>query len=409
MCVVVAVGLLSCGGSKQAGSTDAGAPDSAVDMGTDHDAGSSMDVAIEHTASCNDVASIRASGSVWVLKTDGSVWRWGVNPAGQLGDGTMTSALLPIELSGLAGTVVDISPGPQDTFARLSDGTVYAWGNNQDSELAADGQPSSALRPVHVSAVGTDAAELSPGLYHSCARKNDGTLWCWGMNLFGQVGDGTTMQRDTPVQVVPLGSGVAHVSAGDLFTCALKTDSTVWCWGTNANGRLGDGSGADQSSPVQVGALGNQAAAVVIGFDYACALDKAGAVWCWGWNTDGNLGDGTYSDRPTPTKVGGLPVSVTKVSASSDHVCALGADGSLWCWGDNSAGQLGDGTTTPRSVPTAVMGLDQTVTEVAAGSQFTCALKADGSVWCWGSDAHGMLGDGTSGSRPTPAPALGCP
>jgi alpha-tubulin suppressor-like RCC1 family protein len=386
------VACVSCGGSKGSGPGDAGS-----------------DGAFDRSASCRGVAAIRGLGDVWALKLDGSVWRWGVNPTGQLGDGTLTDAPEPIEFTSLGGGILEISPGAQDTFARTASGTVYAWGNNSNGQLGTP-QATSAYAPVAASLLGTDIVQVSPGQFHTCALRTDGSLWCWGQNDFGEVGDGTTTQRMSPVQVASLGQSVAEVSAGVYFTCARKIDGTLWCWGTNGNGRLGDGSGADQSTPVQVTALGNSAASIVAtGYAYACAIDIDGAVWCWGWNVNGTLGDGTTTDRATPIKVAGLGAAVSKISLSEDHACAIEVDGSLWCWGNNYYAQLGDGTTTDRATPVEVTAVGSAVTDVTAGLNFTCALKADASVWCWGSDANGMLGDGTSGQRSTPAPVLGCP
>ncbi len=222
--------------------------------------------------------------------------------------------------------------------------------------------------------------QLVPGGYHTCALRSDGSVWCWGANNMGQLGDGTTTRRLTPRAVGTLTSGVVALAAGEVHTCALSTDGSVSCWGQNIYGQLGDGTTTDRHVPTPVGALTSGVAAVAAGQYFTCAIKTNGSLWCWGRNFYGQLGDGTTEDRSVPTAVSGLGSGVMAAAGGGLHACALKTDGSLWCWGENFHGQVGDGTTVDRLVPTAVSGLDTGVTKLSAGYEFACALKTDGTV-----------------------------
>jgi len=329
------------------------------------------------------------------LKSDGTVWCWGDNEYGELGDGTTTERHTPVQVSGLTN-VVAVAPGSVHTCALKSDGTVWCWGDNYYGQLG-DGTTTERHTPVQVSGL-TNVVAVTVGSLHTCALKSDGTVWCWGFNGAGELGDGTTTDRHTPVQVSGL-TNVVAVTVGFVHTCALKSDGTVWCWGYNHHGELGDGTTTDRHTPVQVSGLTN-VVAVEAGGGHSCALKSDGTVWCWGDNYYGQLGDGTTTDRHTPVQVSGL-TNVVAVTAGSEHSCALKSDGTVWCWGDNEYGELGDGTTTERHTPVQVSGLTNVVA-VVAGGLYSCALKSDGTVWCWGDNEYGQLGDGTTTQRNTP-------
>ncbi|MFC1482170.1 RCC1 domain-containing protein [Myxococcota bacterium] len=256
----------------------------------------------------------------------------------------------------------------------------------------------------------TDFDHIDAGAFFNCALKTDGTVWCWGENSYGQLGDGTQSHRSTPVQVVgPGGLGfvtdVAYLDAGGHSSCAVKTDGTVWCWGHNDHGQLGISTAtASSSSPVQVQLLAD--AAWVSGSGaHRCAVKTDGTVWCWGYNDYGQLGDGTTTSHYFPTQVTGL-TDVAGLSAGGGHVCAVKTDGTAWCWGYNANGQLGDGTTTNQYSPTQVIGLAN-VSDLSAGGEHTCAVKTDGTLWCWGNNVDGQLGHQDYWHQPLPVVVVG--
>jgi alpha-tubulin suppressor-like RCC1 family protein/lysophospholipase L1-like esterase len=298
-------------------------------------------------------------------------------------------------------TAVAISGGGTHSCALLGDGTARCWGDNNWGQLG-DGTTTSRSTPVAVSGL-TGAVAISAGAYHTCALLGDGTARCWGGNYRGQLGDGTTAYRSTPVAVSGL-TGAVAISAGWDHSCAVLGNGTAWCWGWNGTGQLGDGAAADRSTPVAVSGL-TGAVAISAGWEHSCAVLGNGTARCWGDNDWGQLGDGTTADRSTPVAVSGLTGAVA-ISARGNHSCALLGDDTARCWGRNDWGQLGDGTTADRSTPVAVSGLTGAVA-ISAGGNHSCALLGDDTAWCWGTNHYGQLGDGTTTNRSTPVAVSG--
>ncbi len=317
------------------------------------------------------------------LRTDGTVWTWGQNFNGQLGDGTRDNSPVPVQV-GLSD-VTAIAARNTGSIALKSDGTVWTW--------ARDGY----FIPVQLNGL-TDISAIAGGGNHSLAIKAVDTLWAWGKNFSGQLGDGTTTDSYTPVKVSGL-TDVSAVAGGLYHTVALKSDGTVWTWGWNEYGQLGNGTTIDSHIPIQVSGL-TGFAAVAAGSGHTVVLKSDGTVWTWGWNEYGQLGDGTTIDSHIPIQVSGL-TDIVAVAAGSGHTVALKNDGAVWAWGGNSDGQLGDGTTIDSRIPIQVSGLTDIVA-VAAGSGHTMALKNDGTVWAWGNNTFGQLGDGTTTNSTTP-------
>jgi alpha-tubulin suppressor-like RCC1 family protein len=245
-------------------------------------------------------------------------------------------------------------------------------------------------------------AAIAAGYEQTCALKQNSTVVCWGENYNGEVGDGTDIDRHTPTAVV----GLSSVTAIAANTCALTEDRTVSCWGLNQYGQAGDGTTLNRYTPARVPGLTDVTnVGETRGGGHSCAVKQNGTVSCWGLNDNGQLGDGTTTQRLTPTTVAGL-TNVADISAGGRHTCAAKQDGTVSCWGDNFLGQLGDGTGTEQHTPTAVPGLTD-VTAINTGANHTCALKRDRTVSCWGFNYNGQVGDGTTTQRYLPKPVAG--
>jgi alpha-tubulin suppressor-like RCC1 family protein len=337
------------------------------------------------------------------LTSVGGVKCWGDNYHGGLGDGTATDRYTPVDVSGLRRGVQAIATGDYFSCALTEVGGVKCWGFNRFGQLG-DGTTRDRHTPVAVSGLDSGVAAIAAGSAHACALTSAGAVRCWGYNGLGALGDGTTTSRRTPVDVTGLSSGVTGITAGLDYTCALTSPGGVECWGDNSFGKLGDGTTTDRYTPVDVVGLTSGAAAVSASDarGHTCALTTTGGVECWGNNTFGELGDGTAKSRYTPVGVPGLASGAVAVSAGGFYTCAVTSAEGVACWGDNSDGALGDGTTTDRSTSADVSRLTG-VAAVAAGLSHTCAVTSSGGVRCWGNNAFGELGDGTASDRLSPS------
>ncbi len=323
----------------------------------------------------------------------------------------------PVSATGGRGQV---NAGGYQTCAVASFGGAQCWGRNSAGELGAPTTetcgPSAidcSSTPVDVSGLASGVAAVTMGDSHACALTDAGGVKCWGFNRDGQVGDGTSgNERATPTNVSGLSSGVAAVSAGGYHTCALTTAGAVKCWGYNGAGQLGDGTNVDRAAPWDIPGLASGVTAIAAGGNHTCAVTAVGGVKCWGSNSFGQLGDGTTTSRFSPVDVSGLTSGVASVAAGNYHTCAVTTTGGVKCWGANVTGQLGDGTTVDRSAPVNVSGLATGISDVAVGGILitttftpvghTCAVTTGGSLKCWGSNANGQLGDGTTMDRAAP-------
>ena len=344
-----------------------------------------------------------------VVRPNGTVRCWGRDMELQLGnDAAMSNSNIPVTVSGLSD-VVAIGSGIQHNCVLSSGGGVQCWGRGAHGVLGR-GSNTDSWSPVAVTGLSSGVTQLSVGLAHTCAVTNTNGLKCWGNGSYGRLGDGTTNQKSVPTDIFPSGSGVIAVSLGNVSTCALFLGGSVQCWGRNYSGQLGTGGTTDSLSPTPVPTLTSGVVAISVGENnvssgqasHACALMTDGSVKCWGDNTAGQIGDGTTSPRLVPTAVVGLPAPAVGISAGAKHTCAVLDTGALYCWGSNTAQQLGDGTVTPRSQPTQVYGLSSGIAAVAAGSVHTCAMTTTSDVKCWGDNVYGQLGDGTNIVRSQP-------
>ncbi len=345
------------------------------------------------------------SGYSCALSGAGTVQCWGSNITGQLGDGTTTDRKAPRTVVGITTATQISANGGVHTCAVLVDGTVQCWGKNDYGQMGNGGNSSSySTRPTGVTGI-TSAVSVSAGRYHSCAVLASGAVQCWGQNNNGQLGDGTTVSSPLPVTVSGI-SNAREVSAGNTHSCAVLTSGAIQCWGNNGDGQLGNNTTTRSSLPVTVSAM-SDAKQVAAGSGFTCAVRNDGSVQCWGNNGLGQLGIGTVTGATfkTPVTVTGV-AGATAISADLFSACALTNLGTVQCWGANTNGQLGRGTYTGGPTPQPVSNLAN-ATSVSAGSSSTCALLANANVQCWGANTSGQLGDGTSIERTLPVTVAG--
>ena len=357
------------------------------------------------TASPSGVDVIIAGGylhSCALQVSTGKVKCSGLNEYGQLGDGTTTSQTLATQVSGMSSGITAITSGSSRGCAVTSSGGVKCWGQNIYGGVG-NGNTLDQFSPISVSGLTSGVVAVNGGTaYHTCALLSNGSIKCWGFNGYGQLGDGTTTDRYTPVTVSNAPTGVVAIGAGSSHTCTLNSSGGVQCWGGNYSGQLGDGTTVQSTSPVQVSGLSSGVKQLAVGADHTCVLTTGNGVKCWGYNSHGELGDSSNTNRTAPVDVTGLTSGVASIGSGSFHTCAVLESGAVKCWGYNGSGRLGDGTTTTRNTPVSVSGLTSGIASVTGGDAHSCAVTSTNSVKCWGDNSQGALGDGTTTNRSTP-------
>jgi alpha-tubulin suppressor-like RCC1 family protein/fibronectin type 3 domain-containing protein len=374
-------------------------------------------------------------------KNNGTIWAWGKNSNGQLGNGTNLDSPVPVQVKNLFGIKM-LAGGESHSLALKNDGTVWAWGNNSNGQLG-NGTYNSTNTPIKVSNI-DNIVMVRTGDYHSLAIRSDGTVWGWGANWYGQLGNGTYDYANTPVQVPGL-TNIVSISAGYAHSLALKSDGTVWAWGYNDTGELGNGTNDTTNVPVQVLNISN-VVAIASGMEHSVALKIDGTVWCWGANYSGQLGDGTWENSNMPVQVSDSFHAIS-IAAGESHTLAIKEDGSAWMWGgvwywnsgfsystptqmttfgavlsmasggghlvalkndktvwtmgENIYGQLGNGKDC-KYPHTQIVDNLQNVAKVSGGMFFTVALKTDGTVWAWGNNERWQVGEGNGEDIITP-------
>jgi alpha-tubulin suppressor-like RCC1 family protein len=336
---------------------------------------------------------------------------WGSDGAGQLGDGGTTSQDTPVAAKLPAGTkVTQVRAGCFHTLALTSKGHVLAWGSNVEGQLG-DGTTTDSLTPVRVKLPsGTKVTAIRAGCLFSLALTSKGHVLAWGLNEFGELGNGTTTNSDAPVRAeLPAGAQVTGISAGENFSLARTSKGHVLAWGVNVDGQLGNASTANSSTPVRVllpaGAVVTTMAA---GDNFALAGTSGGGLFAWGINDVGQFGNGTTTSSDTPVEIfilvrGPSIGHLVSLAAATGHTLALFSSGALLAWGDNSQGELGNGTTTSSDKPVGVLlPAGAHVTAIGASEFDSLALTAKGHVLTWGYGAAGQLGDGSTTATDTP-------
>ncbi|HEY9177469.1 MAG TPA: hypothetical protein VIN07_07245, partial [Flavipsychrobacter sp.] len=342
------------------------------------------------SAACGDDFSLG-------LRADGTLWAWGANYWGQLGDGSGNNKYSPVQV-GTGTDWVSVAAGVNHTLAIKSDGTLWSWGDNTMGQLGYNTSTTPVFSPVQVGTA-NNWVSVKGGSRHSLALRADGTLWSWGYNFVGQLGDGTTTNRTTPAQVGTADNWV-NISAGQFHSIALRANGTIWTWGWNGYGQLGDGTTTNRSIPIQTGSS-DKWVNITAGRFHSMGVKANGTLWAWGRNFEGQLGDGTTTNKSSPVQAGSADTWVNLASGWY-HCLGMRADGTLWGWGNNAYGQLGDGTNTNRSSPIQVRTAPAEWVQVKGGYRHSLGLKTDGSVWAWGDNTYGSLGNGTTNNSSSP-------
>lgn len=354
-----------------------------------------------------------------LLKTD-SMLCWGNNTFGQFGNGTINNnaTTIPIPVTGLTSKAVEITAGYGHTCALLETGDVKCWGLNSYGQLG-DGTKTNRNTPVTVTGLLGAAMAISAGYSHTCALLKTGGIQCWGHGGHGQLGNSKTVDSVIPDLVTGLSSGVKMVKASTYNTCALLNTGEVRCWGYNHYGQLGNGTRVSNQAPVAVTGLSG-AMAIAVGRQHSCALLNTGEVKCWGDNFAGQVGNNTVV---TTNWLAIVPINTigvsnaTAISTLDSHSCALLTTGRISCWGVNNYGQIGNGTTIGSDIPqngvpsgvykpVSVIGLKSSVETITTGAAHTCALLNNSEVQCWGMNNNGQLGNGTSTNSSTPVSVM---
>lgn len=308
------------------------------------------------------------------------LFAWGANGNGQFGNGLTTPSEAPLLVEADIEWV-HLSAGFAYVLGIKQDGTLWAWGHNFYGQLG-DGSTSQSTIPIQI---GSDTwLHVSAGYSHSLGIKSDGTLWAWGRNHKGQLGDNSINEQHAPIQIGVASDWATCASGINSFSLAIKENGTLWGWGYNIRGQLGNGTVDDSLIPLQSGSDADWQQ-VVVGGSYALAIKTTGTLWGWGHNLSGSVGDGSTTERHSPVQVGTGDTWVD-ISAGFYHSLGRKSDGSLWGWGDNGYGQLGDGTTSDKYVPTQIVPGATWLYFAAGYSNCNVAIKDDGTLWWWGWD-----------------------
>lgn len=355
-----------------------------------------------------------SSGKKWLtldgrlLRQDtvfGELQAWGSNSDGRLGDNTVTNRSSPVSVVGGFSDWCQMSAGMCHNLAVRANGTLWVWGRNTVGEL---GDNTNIDRSSPVSVVGgfTDWCQTSAREANSLAVRTNGTLWAWGCNQYGRLGDNSTINRSSPVSVV--GGFTDWCQASTSFhSLAVRTNGTLWAWGNNSNGQLGDDTNIGKSSPVSVVGGFTDWCQASAGRFHSIGLRTNGSVWTWGSNNCGQLGDATLVSKSSPVSVVGGFTDWCQISAGDRHSVAVRTNGSAWGWGYNSLGQLGDNTNVTKSSPVSVVGGFADWCQVSAGGIHSVGLRTNGTFWAWGRNTLGQLGDNTAVTKSSPVSVVG--
>jgi alpha-tubulin suppressor-like RCC1 family protein len=350
------------------------------------------------------------------LFSDGGLWGFGGGAYGNLGDNTNTGKSSPVQTISAGSNWKQVSVGSMTTAAIKTDGTLWLWGYNDSGQIGAGYAGTGGVSsPVQTISSGTDWKQVECGYKLTAAIKTDGTLWLWGTNNDGEIGNNTSISKSSPVQTIAGGSNWKQVSITSTgqTTAAIKTDGTLWLWGYGGLGQMGNNTSTlYNSSPVQTVSGGTDWKQVSSG-DQVAAIKTDGTLWLWGYNNNGQLGNGTTTRTSSPIQTVAGGTNWKQVSCGQYYVAAIKTDGTLWTWGLNISGALGDNTVTKRSSPVQTIAAGTNWKQIAAGRDYMAAIKTDGTLWTWGGaynvmfpQTQGELGDGTTVYRSSPVQTI---
>ena len=283
----------------------------------------------------------------------------------------------------------------------IKNGTVWGWGYNSRGQLG-DNSTTSRRTPVSILGVNKTFCSIAGGYYHSLGLDKNGRVWGWGHNYYGQLGDNSITSRCTPVSILGLNKTFCSIAGGQYHSLGIDNNGRVWGWGLNDQGQLGDNSVKLRRTPVSILGLNKTFCSIDGGGSKSLGLDKYGRVWCWGSNFFGQLGDNSTTNRCTPVSILGGNKTFCSIAGGYRHSLGLDKNGRVWGWGYNGRGQLGDNSITDRCTPVSILGVNKTFCSIVGGYYHSLGLDKDGRVWGWGFNNKGQLGDNSITSRLTP-------
>jgi alpha-tubulin suppressor-like RCC1 family protein len=340
---------------------------------------------------------------VWLVDryVGSTEWNWGRNYQGGLGDNTSTPRSSPVQTVAAGTNWKYVTSGMYHSIGIKTDASLWVWGYNNFGQLSTQNVVNYSS-PVTTNPSGTVYYQASAGFYHSAVIKTDGTLWMWGYNADGELGTNDVTNRSSMIQTVSAGNAWKEVACGLYHTLALKLDGSLWTWGFNDQGQLGDNTVTKRSSPVQT--VSNVLTWVDAGSGafHSSSLKSDGSIWLWGDNTYGQLGDNTATKRSSPVQTVSAGTIWKQVACGYYHTAAVKLDGTLWTWGRNNSGQLGDNSSTNKSSPVQTTSAGSNWKNVACGAYHTLGIKTDGSLWMWGQNDFGQIGDNSVTPKSSP-------
>jgi alpha-tubulin suppressor-like RCC1 family protein len=336
----------------------------------------------------------------------GVLWAWGFNTDGRLGTDDIISRSTPVQT--ISGGTNWRSIAVQGFSAGIkTDGTLWLWGNAADGELG-NNDVTNKSSPVQTISGGTNWKSISVGCCHAAAIKEDNTLWLWGRGSLGQLGNDSNLSQSSPVQTISGGTNWKQVSVAQLHSASIKRDGTLWLWGADSAGRLGNEcniyTGPDRgiSSPIQTVSGGTNWKVVSSALGTTAGIKTDGTLWIWGGNTFGDVGDNTRINRSSPVQTIAEGTTWRQISLGACNALGIKTDGTLWIWGEGASGRLGNANFTSQSSPVQTISGGTNWRQAVVSSTHTAAIKTDGTLWAWGAASSGQLGTPLKVNRSSP-------